>query len=160
MSSVQAPQHKKQSLQMPISNDKHCLFLHLVSLHSMCPQKFSCSVYWTNGCRTRIILKFLNSILFHSWLLNGSHCERWVKENVSPSVVSDSLWPHGLEPTRLFCLWNSPGKNNGVGSHPLLLGIFLTQGLSLSLLHCRQILYPLSHQGSPELEKASLSLPA
>ena len=29
------------------------------------------------------------------------------------------------------------------------LGIFLTQGLSLGLLHCRQILYCLSHQGSP-----------
>ena len=34
---------------------------------------------------------------------------------VSHSVVSDSLWPHGLWPTRLLCLWNSPGKNPGVG---------------------------------------------
>ena len=36
------------------------------------------------------------------------------------SVVSDSLQPHGLSSTRLFCPWNSPGKNTGVGSHPLL----------------------------------------
>ena len=40
-------------------------------------------------------------------------------------------------------------KNTGVGSHALLQGIFLTQGSKLHLLHCRQILYHLSHQGSP-----------
>ena len=34
-----------------------------------------------------------------------------------------------------------PGKNTGVGCHFLLQGIFLTQGLNLCLLHCRQILY-------------------
>ena len=43
-------------------------------------------------------------------------------------------------------LWNSPGKNTGVGIHSLLQGIFLIQGLSLSLLHCRWIPYHLSHQ--------------
>ena len=40
-------------------------------------------------------------------------------------------------------------KNSGVGGHSLLKGIFPTQGSNLSLLHCRQILYHLSHQGSP-----------
>ena len=49
----------------------------------------------------------------------------------------------------LLCPWNSPGKSSGVGSHFLLQGIFLTQGLNPGLLHCRQILYHLSHQGSP-----------
>ena len=39
-------------------------------------------------------------------------------------------------------------KNTGVGCNSILQGIFLTQGLNLSLLHCRQILYLLSHQGS------------
>ena len=29
--------------------------------------------------------------------------------------MSDSLWPHGLKPARLFCPWNSPGKNTVVG---------------------------------------------
>ena len=43
---------------------------------------------------------------------------------VSRSVVSDSLWPCGLRPTRLLCPRNSPGKNTGVGSHFLLQGIF------------------------------------
>ena len=51
------------------------------------------------------------------------------------SVMSESLWPHGLEPTRFLHPWNSPGKNRGVGCHFLLQGIFLTQGLSLHLFH-------------------------
>ena len=67
---------------------------------------------------------------------------------VSHSVVSDSLGSHGLQPTRLLCPWNSPGKNTGVGSHALLQGILPTQGSNLDLLHCRQVLYRLSHRGS------------
>ena len=45
--------------------------------------------------------------------------------------------------------WNSVGKNTGVGYHSLLQGIFPTQGSNPSLPHCKQILYHLSHQGSP-----------
>ena len=40
-----------------------------------------------------------------------------------------------------LCPWDFPGKNTGAGSHSLLQGIFLTQGLIPDLLHCRQILY-------------------
>ena len=36
-------------------------------------------------------------------------------ETVSLSVVSDSLQPHGLQPARLLCPRDSPGKNTGVG---------------------------------------------
>ena len=49
-----------------------------------------------------------------------------------------------------LCLWNSPGKNTGVGSHSLLQGIFFSRGIfptehsNLGLLHCRQILYHLA----------------
>ena len=42
--------------------------------------------------------------------------------------------------------WNSPGQNTGVGSHSLLQGIFPTQGSNPGLLHCRWILYQLSHR--------------
>ena len=52
-------------------------------------------------------------------------------------------------PARLLCLWNSPGKNTGVGSHSLLQGIFSTQGSNPGLMHCRLILYCLSHQEGP-----------
>ena len=62
------------------------------------------------------------------------------------SVVSDSLRPGGLQLTRLLCPWDSPDKNTGVGSHALLQGIFLTQGLNPGLPHCRSILYHQSHQ--------------
>ena len=71
----------------------------------------------------------------------------------SRSVMSDSLWPHGFQPGRLLCPWDSPGKNAGVGCHALLQGIFPTQGSNSGLPHCRQILYPLSHQGSPNYIK-------
>ena len=43
----------------------------------------------------------------------------------------------------------SLGKNTRVGSHFLLQGLFPTQGSNPDLLYCRQVLYQLSHQGSP-----------
>ena len=58
--------------------------------------------------------------------------------------MSASLRSHGLQPSRLLCSWDFPGKKTGVGCHFLLQGIFLTQGLNLCLLcflYCRQILY-------------------
>ena len=67
----------------------------------------------------------------------------------SPSVVSDSQRPHGLQSTRLLRPWDFPGKNTGVGCHFLLQGIFPTQGWNPGLPHCRQRLYRLSQQGSP-----------
>ena len=69
-------------------------------------------------------------------------------------MVSDYLRSHGLQPTRLLCPWDSPGKGTGVGCHFLLQGIFQTRGLNLGLLHCRRILY---HYVPPEewLERLS-----
>ena len=43
--------------------------------------------------------------------------EKW---KWSCSVVSDSEWPHGLQPTRLLCPWDFPGNSTGVGCHCLL----------------------------------------
>ena len=48
------------------------------------------------------------------------------------SFMSDSLWPYGLQPTRLLCPWDFPGKNTGVDCHCLLHGIFLTPGIELT----------------------------
>ena len=69
-----------------------------------------------------------------------------VKWSESHSVVSDSLRPHVL-----YRPWSSPGQNTGVGSLSLLQRIFPTQGLNPGLLHCRLILYQLSHKGSPRM---------
>ena len=67
---------------------------------------------------------------------------------LSHSVMSDS-WPHqSLQPSRLLCPWDSPGKNTGVVCYAFLQGIFPTQGSNPSLPHCRWILYCLSHKGS------------
>ena len=66
------------------------------------------------------------------------------------SVLSDSLGPHGLKPTRLLCPWDCPDKNTGVGSHSLLQRIFQTQGLNLSLLcllHWQLGSFPLAPPG-------------
>ena len=65
-----------------------------------------------------------------------------------PSSRAEGLLPAGTG----WKPWNSPGQNTGVVSLSLLQGIFLTQGLNPGLLHCRQILYHLSHQGSPPLK--------
>ena len=58
------------------------------------------------------------------------------------------LQSHGLQPTRLLCPWDFPGKNTGGGCHALLQGIVPTQELNLCFLYCRRPL-PLSHLGRP-----------
>ena len=85
-----------------------------------------------------------------------------MKRNESHSVVSNTCDPvdcsswsssvHGILQARtlewVLCPWDPPGKNTGVGCHFLLQGIFPIQESNLSLLHCRQILYWLSYEGS------------
>ena len=71
-------------------------------------------------------------LVIGSWLevISVSVCE-----SVSRSVVSGSLRSHGLQPTRLLCPWDFPGKDTGVGCHSLLQGTFPTQKLNPGLLH-------------------------
>ena len=64
-------------------------------------------------------------------------------------VMSDSLRPHVLKPTRFLYPWDFPGKNTRVGCHFLFQGILPTQGSHLGLLHWQADFLPLSHQGSP-----------
>ena len=70
-------------------------------------------------------------------------------ERESCSVISDSFWPHGLY---------SPGKNTGVGSCSLLQEIFPTQGSNPGLLHCKRILYQLSHASAAKSLQSCLTL--
>ena len=86
------------------------------------------------------------------------HVSQWVwylehneSESESHSVVSNSLQPRGL-----YSPWHSPGQNTGVSSHSLLQEIFPTQESNPGLLHCGQILYQLSHQGSQLLFNLSV----
>ena len=67
----------------------------------------------------------------------GSLCLYGVETGycVCSLFVSYSLQPHGLQPTRLLCSWDSPAKNSQMSCNFLLKGIFPTQGSNLCLLH-------------------------
>ena len=83
----------------------------------------------------------------------GKHSRKDPTEEpvLSCSVEFNSLWPHGLQPARLLCPWDSPGKNTAVGCHFLLQGIFSNQGSNphlLHLLHWQADHLQLSHLGS------------
>ena len=69
------------------------------------------------------------------------------KRKLSLSVLFNSLQPHGLQATRLLHPLDFPDKSTGVGCCFLLQGIFPNPGL----LHCKQTLYRLSHQGNCHL---------
>ena len=70
--------------------------------------------------------------------------QEWILEWVKVKV-----WVWLFE--TLYSPWNSSGLNIGVDSLSLLQGIFPTQGSNIGLLHCRRILYQLSHKGSPRI---------
>ena len=70
----------------------------------------------------------------------GSSFSMKSEKSESHSLMSNSLWPCGL-----YSPWNSPGQNTGVGNSSLLQWNLPNPGL----LHCRRILYQLSHKGSP-----------
>ena len=77
------------------------------------------------------------------------------KEKESESEVTQSYLTlcHPVDCSLLLRPWDFPGKRTGVGCHFLLQGIFPTRGSNLGLLHCRQMLYHLSHQGSRKKRK-------
>ena len=81
------------------------------------------SRFWLNPQMNNILFSFLES-------LNLVESER-----VRRLVVSDSLGTHGLQPARLPCPWNSPGKTVAVGCQALVQGIFLSQGSNSCLSH-------------------------
>ena len=74
--------------------------------------------------------------------------------------MSDSCDPRDCSPPGFSVHGDSPGKNTGVGCHVLLQEIFPTQGSNPGLQHRRQILYCLSHCGSPRvLERVAYQSP-
>ena len=87
-----------------------------------------------------------NEISRHSTIQSNGHILLTIIESESHSVMSLSLWPCGL-----YSPWKSPGQNTGLDSLSLLQGIFPTQWSNSGLPHWGQILYQLSHQGSPRI---------
>ena len=81
-------------------------------------------------------------LIIYCYLVN---CVRCLVAQLCPTLCK----PMDCSPPGSSVHGDSPGKNAGVGCHALLQGLFPTQGLNPSLLHCRRILYHLSHQESP-----------
>ena len=95
-----------------------------------------------------ILFQVLSNVLFYK-VGRGS-----VDICVNVKVTQSCLTPcrsHGLQPTRLPCPWNSPGRNNGVGSLSLLQEIFLNLGWNPGLLHYRWMYsLPSEPRGKPK----------
>ena len=117
-------------LSMGFSNNNTGLSCHALLQRIFLTQeshpRLLCFLYWQVGSSR------LEALFLYSAYQSESH-----------SVMSDCLQPNELYSPR-----NSPGQNTEVGSHFLLQGIVQTQGSNSGLLHCGQILYQLSHQGS------------
>ena len=148
-------------------NKKTCCGIVNVSKNSMCvyiyisQQDHTTSDSRWMGCVCVCVYERVNSgRLIRSpslhaffWALDVRYGRSKVKW--SRTVVSNSLRPYGLLPTRLLNPWDFPGKSTGVDCHFLLQGIFPTQGSNPGLPHCRQTLYPLRHQGIPRYGRKS-----
>ena len=81
------------------------------------------------------------------------------KRQCSVPQSCPTLWdPMDCSPPGSSVHGASPGKNTRLGCHALLQGIFPTQGSNSGFLHCRQILYHLSHQGSPKVNVITSNL--
>ena len=95
------------------------------------------------------IFRFMGTIALHS----AHHCSMRVRVCVLNCFSrADSLRPYGMQPVRLLCPLDSPGKSTGVGCHALLQGICPTQGLImhlLCLLHWQAGSLPLVPPGKP-----------
>ena len=96
---------------------------------------------WFLPCTLPSLYKRLVNSESSTTIENSKQCEL-----LSHVRLFGSPW---IQPARLLCPWDFPGKNAGVGCHSLLQGIFPTQGLILGLRHNRQILNHLSHHESP-----------
>ena len=80
----------------------------------------------------------------------SSHWWYTIPEDTAQPCVCCYVW-FFVAPWTVACqatLWNSPGKNTGVGCHSLLQGTFPTQESNLGLLHCRQVLYHWATSGA------------
>ena len=98
-----------------------------------------------HGISQKKILKQFAISSSNSVVLMHLNLQKWKWKCFAQSFLT-LCGPMDSSPPGSSVHGNSPGKNTGVDFHFLLQGIFPTQGLNPGLLHCRQILYCLSHQ--------------
>ena len=108
---------------------------------------------WLTAGSTQPLLQPFCFILLLTTILesNSIHVQDYMRQSVmrqrQKCLSFDSLRPMDYSSPDLSMEYS--GKNTRLGRHFLLQGIFLNHGSNPSLLQCRQILYCLSHQGSP-----------
>ena len=93
---------------------------------------------WAKGClhkENKLYPKTSTTFTVISERYNPSTGRVWKGISFSEHAQSCLTLSNSMEPIRLLCPWDFPGKNNGMGCHFLLKGIFSTQGLNLCLLH-------------------------
>ena len=110
--------------------------------------------------RANSLEKTLKLVKFEGKRRRGQQRVRWLdgitnsmdteSESVSCSVMPTLCDPMDCNPPGFSVHEIFQARILGVGCHFLLQGIFPTQESNLGFLHCRQMLYPLSHQGSPK----------
>ena len=114
--------------------------------------------FLVKGLQNLVCISYLqSSLIYTSYVSELGSYDWWLSlflllSRHVCSVLSESLWPHGLQPARLLCPWNYPHKNIGVDCHFLLHRFFPTQGSNLQLmqlLHWQAESLPLRHLGSP-----------
>ena len=116
----------------------------------MCPRNWhkraEDSSFW-------FLLNFCWSIVDLQYCISLRCTAKWFIYVLSCSIMSNSLWPHGLQPTRLLCPWGFSRHEyeSGLPCSPSARGSSQTHGSNPGLQLCRQILYRLNHQGSPSI---------
>ena len=157
-----------------------CLF-HICGLHAQSPPTIcnprDCSLSDSSVCgifpgKNRAVgCHFLLQGIFHTQgsnphLLHHLHWQadslllvhlgiHWQQVDVKVAQLCPTLCDPMDSSLPGSSLWDSSGKNTGVGFHSLLQGIFPTQEWNPGLPHCRHLLYHLSHQGSPFMSSLS-----
>ena len=116
----------------PHQKSQHIFFIEI--------DKLFLKVKWK--CQEPRVFFFLKD---QSWRIYAMILKLTVKEKVAQSCLT-LCDPHGL-----YSPWNSPDQNTKLGSFSPLQGIFPTQGSNPGLLYCMQMLYQLSHEGSPRI---------
>ena len=121
-----------------------------LSSHDSCVFQGDVMRMWCEQCQLQLFAKTLTYSLTSPAAAASTVCVCVCAcaRACSCLVKSDSSRPHGLQPDRLLCPRDSPGKNTGVGCHFLLQGVFLTHGLNLCPLHWQAGSLPLSQRGS------------
>ena len=118
--------------------------------------QFNCDIVYADIMKMKQVIREK-----YNFVLGHIEFEFYVAGRVFVYVLSLSRVRLFVTPwtvTRLLCPWGFPGKSTGVGCHYLLQGIFPTQGSNTGLLHCRQMLCPLSQEGNPASWKCQLEI--